>query len=202
MRGASFSVAVLKLPGNLHVTIAFKSNASQDETKQMRHDLQRMIMPLLPFKLEFGNFKHFGENNNIPAYKMKITDATVEQMVKAFHRLHYREKSGKRLYPSLKLHVTTDSAESLSMVENIIRQGNGYVMVHEASVNGGESNAVAFQHYEMPPASAPMHHQVMPAAAAEQPRSFPNGDWWCPNCQFKIFGSKNRCGKCKAQRPV
>ncbi len=26
-------------------------------------------------------------------------------------------------------------------------------------------------------------------------------DWWCYACDFKIFASKSRCGKCGAQRP-
>lgn len=26
-------------------------------------------------------------------------------------------------------------------------------------------------------------------------------DWWCDNCEFKIFGSKDKCGKCGKQRP-
>jgi hypothetical protein len=26
-------------------------------------------------------------------------------------------------------------------------------------------------------------------------------DWWCQKCQFKVFGSKERCGKCQTRRP-
>lgn len=25
-------------------------------------------------------------------------------------------------------------------------------------------------------------------------------DWWCTNCNFKIFGSKSQCGKCGMSR--
>jgi hypothetical protein len=28
-----------------------------------------------------------------------------------------------------------------------------------------------------------------------------NRDWYCPGCNFKIFGSKSRCVKCNIQRP-
>ena len=27
-------------------------------------------------------------------------------------------------------------------------------------------------------------------------------DWWCEKCQFKIFGSKSECFKCKTKRPT
>jgi hypothetical protein len=27
-------------------------------------------------------------------------------------------------------------------------------------------------------------------------------DWWCNRCQFKIFGRKDACRKCGAQRPI
>lgn len=26
-------------------------------------------------------------------------------------------------------------------------------------------------------------------------------DWWCSNCSFKIYGHKDRCGKCGSRRP-
>jgi len=191
----SFSYTYLVLPGDLHVTIAYRDNASDQEVAEMQKDLQRMIRPCLPFKLEFGNFCRVGANGDIPAYKVKVTDTTVQNLIKAYHKLHYRETPGNRMYPTLKLHVTVNTTQKLDFFENIMRQGNGYLLIQNAEVSSG-SNKPAMAFYEQPPlqASAPFVQQ-------QQQQRFANGDWWCQNCQFKIFASKSVCGKCKQKRP-
>ena len=35
----------------------------------------------------------------------------------------------------------------------------------------------------------------------KHPRLKVEGDWWCENCQWYVFRSKGRCGKCRALRP-
>jgi hypothetical protein len=65
--------------------------------------------------------------------------------------------------------------------------------------------------YNMPPPSAPFQsvapspfQSVAPAPPlAQPPASRLKGyhqDWWCTNCQFKVFGSKAQCGKCGQKR--
>lgn len=204
MQGASsFSSAFLVLRGALHVTIAFKAEASRAETDQMEFDLQRMIAPLMPFRLEIGNYCQMGQNNTIPAYKAKITDQTVWEAVKAFYKLHYRETPGKRCFPTLKLHITTKTANDLNVVENIIREGYGYVMIREAKVeNRLDEPDIQYGHYEVPPTAPPPQQQVVaPSSGSQISYVYPNGDWWCASCQFKVFGSKKQCGKCKTQKP-
>jgi hypothetical protein len=28
------------------------------------------------------------------------------------------------------------------------------------------------------------------------------GDWWCPTCEFTIWGSKSKCSKCGYEKPA
>lgn len=56
---------------------------------------------------------------------------------------------------------------------------------------GGAAASAAAKPYEVPPSAPPSQAVFEPA-----PKKPKRADWWCPRCEFKIFGSKDRCGKC------
>jgi hypothetical protein len=67
--------------------------------------------------------------------------------------------------------------------------------------------------YEQPPIPTAPSYATMPDLRAQPPAfhpatgtppwpaSGPKQDWWCPRCNFKIFGSKDKCFKCNTRRP-
>jgi len=49
--------------------------------------------------------------------------------------------------------------------------------------------------YAEPPSAPPAR------AVAKQPYQGKRPDWMCPKCNFKVFGSKDQCGKCGSKNP-
>jgi 2'-5' RNA ligase len=135
MEEKRIAFAALKVPSpphlDLHITIARRFDLGEAERQAMQFDLERLIRPHLPIRVDFGNFCHLGENGSFPAYKVIIPNVAVWNLIKEYHQRYYREAPGKALYPQLKLHVTVDTPEKRDFFEGMIRTGQGYFMVND-----------------------------------------------------------------------
>lgn len=244
---------------DLHVTIGRRYDATEQELIEMQRYVDEHIMPQMPFTITFGNFCFMGESETIPAYRVYFVDPM--QIISTFYGKFYKDGPHKALYPRPKFHITVDSLDKRSALEQVIRQQKFMKLTNVAfrtHIEGGitevTQNAWRCQMcrtvnpldqkqclkrncdqwrplivkaddwmccgvnnfasrsqcmkcgkpkqqlnpYEQSPnaeATAPSY-----AAVSAQQSSRLKQDWWCVRCNFKVFGSKDKCSKCNTRR--
>lgn len=138
MQGRRIVFAYLVIPDrpDLHITIANNRDATDHEFRTMTEDLSRLIRVHLPISLSIGNFALRGATNTIPTYSVDVDDKMVEELLQRFYRTHYKVEPGKRWFPKLEMHITVDTPEKLSHVENVMLGGpsRGKFVIDDARV--------------------------------------------------------------------
>lgn len=116
MESAYVFAHIAGAPG-CHITLATVAMATEDDIATLRGATQHMIDPLFPCEFRLGNATLVGGPKNITAYKCKPVNPEVTNALRAFYAQHYRGEPGKRLFPTLKLHITVNTEEKLNQVE-------------------------------------------------------------------------------------
>lgn len=201
--------AALKVPSprelDLHITIARRYDISESERQAMQYDLERLIRPHLPIRVEFGNFCHLGENGSFPAYKVTIPNVAVWNLIKEYHQRYYREAPDKALFPKLKLHVTVDTPEKREFFETMIRSGQGFFNVTDTLFSTQTKGANPVIDVQQRTWTCPDCQKINSMEIKEcqnphcnqwRPKVSRPGDWNCPQCLYSNFASRAQCAKC------
>lgn len=254
----------LGLGHDLHLTVARRYDATEQELIDMQTCAEHDFTEYAPINIAFGNFCKMGEHGTIPAYRVSFDDPRVQRLAGNIYRRFYKEAPGKVLFPEADFHITVDTPEKRAALETVMRQQKQLRVsrIHfKTRIEGGEpevtdttwkcmichninpmgqktcltpncdqwkpkesrpgdwmccginnfasrthcmkcgrpnsgssSAAAAMGPYEIPPAVVAVVPSAPPLEPA--PKKPKRADWWCPTCQFKIFGSKDKCGKC------
>lgn len=182
----------------------------------MRDEFELLVKPCFPFQVQVGNFRLRGKNHEFFTYDCHVSDPVVRAILEGFYRRNYKAKEGKYLFPSLDMHVTIDTDERRSEIEDIIRnKANGEFTVTEATFETRNDRADASAvfdavkwvclrcEHENPIGSKTCSGQRgactqwRPKAAMSPPQPR-EGDWTC--CGELQFKTRLACRKCGARK--
>ncbi len=207
MQGVRIAFVALQIPSpdgiDLHITIARRYDVIDADIRAMQHDLERLIRPHLPIRVNYGNFCYLGEKNTFPAYKVEISDPLIQSLLQRYHDQNYKEAPGKAMYPKLKFHVTVDTPEKRDFYEAQMRNGSGHVIIRDTlfrTTTKGVEQIVSNGQWKCADCgtSNSMEQKECQSAHCDQWR--PNvarpGDWNCQSCKYSNFASRPQCGKC------
>lgn len=199
----------------LHLTLARRYDATEVELVAMQSNVDQIIRPRFPLRVEWGNFCSMGEAGTFPAYRVHVTDPVVID----FYKTYYKEAPGKAMWPQPEYHVTVDTPAKRAALEALIRSSTKYEIrsvTFKTRVEGGveeealpASAAEARQwHCAVCGCYNDMSHracktegcdQWRPKPAAVAPPQQRVGDWQC--CGMSNFASRSQCMRCGGGKP-
>lgn len=224
--GSNNFFIALKVPGvtGCHITVVLAKSITQERENEIREQWKALFRTLIQkddgIVMEIGNYKKMGSDQQFEAYRCKPKDPSIHGMLKNFYRNYYSQKEGKRMFPDLKMHITVDTPQRMTEIENLIRNHHGIFVVTEymedygkirqqddwkcvcGFSNYGSRNVckICLQSkqkrliYEVPPqpSAPPLQNNVKKWYK----------DWDCQQCGNKDqFGSRANCKQCGGPRP-